>query len=148
MSSDKRTRKQDNRPDDDQLKGRKLRAEAQPAAATGGFQRIGGFGGSGLGVAQTAAPGGRHCRPDNARHDQYCPYPDCGHDTLLPSQPDAPAFVPAPHRWTSDWKDPSSAALIRWWYEQERMLIRPRVDRKSTRLNSSHSCPLRTPDYA
>src|SRR3546814_14771478 len=54
-------------------------------------------------------------------------YPDCGHDTLLPSQPDAPAFVPAPHRWTSDWKDPSSAALIRWWYEQERMLIRPRV---------------------
>src|SRR3546814_11690325 len=54
-------------------------------------------------------------------------YPDCGHDTLLPSQPDAPAFVPAPHRWTSDWKDPSSAALIRWWYEQERMLSRPRV---------------------
>src|SRR3546814_8190561 len=35
MSSDKRTRKQDNRPDDDQRKGRKLRAEAQPAAATG-----------------------------------------------------------------------------------------------------------------
>src|SRR3546814_9023960 len=68
MSSDKRTRKQDDRPDDDQRKGRKIRAEAQPAAATGGFKRIGGFGGSGLGVAQTAAPGGRHCRPRSEEH--------------------------------------------------------------------------------